>query len=64
MHQRVQHDIFRHAAGEVVDRDANQRHFRQGRIRHQRIDAGAEIEDDAQVRKRRELAGGRLPDAA
>ena len=62
MHQHMQHDIFGHAAGEIADRDANQRHLRQARIRHQRVDAGAEIEDHAQVRKRRELARRRLPD--
>ncbi len=47
----MQHDIFRHPAGEVADRDADQRDIGQGGIGHQRIDAGAEIEDDAQVRK-------------
>ncbi len=62
MHQHVEHDIFRHPLGEVGDRDAHQRHVGQGRIRHQRIDAGAEIEDDAQVRECGEFARARLPD--
>ena len=57
MHQHVKHDIFRHATGEIADRDANQRHFRQAGIGHQRIDAGAQIENHAQVRKCRKLAG-------
>ena len=61
MHQHVKHDIFRHAAGEVADRDADQRHFRQRGIGHQRVDAGAEVENDAQVRKCRKLARNRLP---
>ena len=52
----MQHDIFRHPLGEVGDRDAHQRHVGQGAIRHQRIDAGAEIEDDAQIREAGELA--------
>jgi hypothetical protein len=62
MHQHMKHDIFGHAAGEIADRDANQRHPGQAGIRHQRVDAGAQIEDHAQVRKGRELAGARLPD--
>ena len=62
MHQHVQHDIFRHATGEIVDRDAHQWHLRQGPIGHERIDAGAEVEDHLQIRKRRELARNRLPD--
>ena len=62
VHQHMQHDIFRHPMGEVADRDANQRHFRQRRIRHQRVDARAQVENDAQVRECRELARGRLPD--
>jgi len=44
-------------------RNANQRHLRQAGIGHQRIDAGAQVEDDAQIRKRRKLAVARLPDS-
>ena len=62
MHQHMQHDIFRHPSGEVADRDANQRHFWKARISHQRIDAGTQVEDHAQVRKSRKLARRRLPD--
>ena len=62
VHQHVQHDIFRHALGEVGDRDAHQRHVGQRAVRHQRIDAGAEIEDDAQIWKCGEFARLRLPD--
>ena len=50
MHQHVQHDIFRHPIGKIADRDANQRHFRQCDVGHQRIDAGAQIENHAKVR--------------
>jgi hypothetical protein len=62
MHQHVKHDIFGHPIGEVADRNANQRHFRQARVGHQRIDTGAEVENDAQVRKCRQFAWYRLPD--
>src|ERR1700676_5722210 len=62
MHQHVKHDIFRHPLGEVADRNPNQRHFWQARIRHQRIDAGAQIENHPQVGKCRKLARSRLPD--
>ena len=62
MHQHMQHDIFGHPAGEIADRDANQRHFRQARVGHQRIDAGAEIENHPQIRKRRQFARAGLPD--
>ena len=56
MHQHVQHDVFRHAFGQIVDRDAHQRHVGQRLVRHQGIDTGAEIEDDAQVGE-----GGKFP---
>ena len=62
MHQHMQHDIFGHPLGEVVDGDADQRHIGQRAVRHQRIDAGAEIEDHPQIGKRGELARTRLPD--
>ena len=62
MHQDVQHDIFRHPPGEVADRDADQRHPRQGRIRHQRVDPRAEIENHLKVREPGQFAGDRLPD--
>ena len=62
MHQHVQHDIFRHACGEIADRHPNQRHLRQAGIGDQRVDAGAEVENDAQIRKSRKLAWSRLPD--
>jgi hypothetical protein len=62
MHQHVEHDIFRHPAGEIADRNANQRHLRQARIGHQRVDAGAQVENHAKVSKRRKLALLRLPD--
>src|SRR5437868_1501763 len=62
MHQYVKHDIFGHTIGEVADRNANQRHIRQARIGHQRIDPCAEIENHPQVRKCRQFARGRLPD--
>jgi hypothetical protein len=58
----MQHDIFGHPAGEVVDCHPHQRHVGQGAIRHQRIDAGAEVEDHLQIgKKRRQLAWNRLP---
>jgi hypothetical protein len=62
VHQDVEHDIFAHAAGEIGDCDPDQRHRRQGGVHHQRIDAGAEIEDDAQIGEGGELARDRLPD--
>jgi hypothetical protein len=60
--QHVKHDIFRHAIGEIFDRHANQRHFRQAGIGHQRIDARTQVENDAQVWKCRKLAMARFPD--
>ena len=62
MHQHVQHDVFGHPFGEIVDRDAHQRHVGQRLVRHQRIDAGAEVEDDAQVGEGGEFPRLRLPD--
>ena len=61
MHQHMQHDIFGHPVGEVGNRNPHQRHIGQRAIRHQRIDAGAEVEDDAQIGKAGELARLRLP---
>ena len=62
MHQHMQHDVLRHACGEIAHRDTNQRHVGQTEVGHQRIDACAKIENDAQVRKFRQFTGMRLPD--
>lgn len=61
MHQHVQHDIFGHAAGQIGHGDADQRHIWQALVRHQRIDAGAEIEDRAQIGEGGEIAEDWLP---
>src|SRR3984893_6757109 len=62
MHQHVKDDIFGHPAGKIADRNADQRHLRQAAIRHQRVDARAQVEDRAQAWKSRKLARARLPD--
>jgi hypothetical protein len=61
MHQYMQHDIFGHPRGEIGDSDAHQRHVGQGAVGHQRIDAGAEIEDHTQIGEGGKLARTRLP---
>ena len=62
MHQDMEHDVFRHPCCQVGDRNAHQRHLRQACIGHQRINAGSEIEDDAQVRKCCQFPRSGLPD--
>ena len=61
MHQHVHHDVFGHTLGEVVDRDAHQRHNRQGEIGDDGVDPGAEIENDFELGKVAERARLRLP---
>ena len=61
MHQHVQHHVFGHALGQVVVRDAHQRHRRQRQVGDNRVDAGAEIEDHLEIGKVAERAGLRLP---
>jgi hypothetical protein len=61
MHQHVQHDVFRHPFGEVVDRNPHQRHIGQRAIRHQGVDARAEIEDDTQIGEGGEFPRVRFP---
>ncbi|MEY9552404.1 hypothetical protein ABIF67_006469 [Bradyrhizobium japonicum] len=57
----MQHDIFGHAIGEIRHGDAHQRHVGQALVGHQRIDAGAQIEDRTQIGERAEIARHRLP---
>jgi hypothetical protein len=61
MHQHVENDIFRHPMGEIANRHANQRDFRQRLIGHQCIDTSAQVENNPQVGKPGQLAGSRLP---
>ena len=61
MHQHMQHDVLGHAVGEIGDRHPYQRHVGQRLVRHQRIDAGPEVEDHAQIGKLRKLPRLRLP---
>ncbi len=57
MQQRVQHDPFAHARGEVGVDDAHDRNLRQARVLEQMIDAGAEREDRLEIGQAGERAG-------
>src|ERR1700733_6419811 len=58
----MEHHIFGHACGQIGDSHPNDRYFRQAGIDHQSVDAGAQVENDAQIRKCRELPWSWLPD--
>src|ERR1700752_5144395 len=62
MHQHMHHDLCGHALGEVVDRNAHQRHRRKGEVGDNRIDSGTEVEDHLELGKTAEHARLRLPD--